>query len=680
MAEAQTVDIGRALRILWHNAWILVLMVLLGGGGAYFWATRQTTIYEATSLVRAVDLTTASGSSNAKVDAQRAVDIQVLYAKSQTVVDEFDQRMGADKGRIKSTDVSAASNADALSIVVQATSATAAQDGATNYAAAYIDRERAALATSFNGQATALRARAADVQKQLAALDTQITQLQKTDGAKVEENGGRAVVIPPTERLQNLSVERNTLSQKYADLLDQADQAVADGSTQQASVDFVQKPTRPSTPVSPTKNLDAGVGALAGLLVGIGLVILRNRLRGRVVTSDDVKAAAAEIPFVLAVPPNGAKGRRRSAPGLDSVNDDEGHLAEAYRSLGAWMRLANKSHSVPVVLVTSGLAAEGKTSVATNLAVSLAQAGERVLVVDCDLRHPNVHDVFGVPNEIGYSSVVSRSAPLDHAIVRVTVPAGSLDVLPAGPLMASPTQLLLSRDADTLFAELKRRYDYVVVDSSPILPVADALTLSRSVDQVLVVVSAGRTRTSEFTQAMQLLRQFGAPVRGGALVGARHEPTSSTYGYPLNYASGKKRKRGHRAPAAARVEPAPVEPTPPPGPPPVLQQPLVTPPPPPVTPPPPPVAQLPLEPPQHYAPPQQPYGPPASTYDQSQTYLDLPYPAQPAVPATNGQPPYQPTGPEQPPADHAYGPPPPPGTAHEAADTGVIPAIGPHNS
>lgn len=552
VAETQNVDLGRALRILWSNAWIVILLIVLAAGGTYAWAKQQHRVFQATALVRAFDPASASGSSGTKIDPTREVDIQVLFAKSQVVVSDFHQRMGSNLSHISGQSITAVTNADALSIAVKGNHPKYAQSGALAYAEAYIAQQRKALADSASTQAAALRSRASSVQSQLNALDAEITKLQPTDGSKVSTQGGKAIVIPETERLRNLSLQRNDLAQKYADLVDQADQAQAQSTTQQADVDFVQQPTLPTSPVSPRTKMDVLIAAIAGLFLGLIVIVVRTRLRGRIVTAAELKQAVPELTFVVPIPAAGrATQDRKGVPHLEAAANIYSPLAESYRSLNAWLRLGNPGNAAQVVMVTSALAAEGKTTVVTNLAVSLAQAGERVLVVDCDLRHANVHEVFALPNNVGYSSAVLNPASLNEAITPVSIRGGSLDVMAAGPRAPEPTQVLLLSELGTIFGQLRARYSYILVDSSPVLPVADTLTIVRAVDQVLVVARAGQTPASGFSRAVDSLRQFGAPLQGAALVGARHEPVETAYGYYPGSGKGK-RKPARRQAAPAR--------------------------------------------------------------------------------------------------------------------------------
>ncbi len=559
--ETQAIDLGRALRILLASSWILILIVGAAAGGVYSWSAGKPKVYRGTALVRAFDPSLPSLSSGAaRVDSVREVDIQVLYAQSAEVMTDFRARLGDAATEVSSTSVSAVRTADAVAIVVESSTPELAQDGASTYAQAYIDRQRAALARRLGGQATSLRAQANEVQAQLAELDRQIVELQPTGGSKVVLQNGRPVVLPETQQLRNLSTQRNALAEKSSALLNQAGQTDVESSNRQADVDFVQRPALSREPVAPLPERDAAIAALAALFVGLGIVVLRARLRERVTTTDDLKAAVPEIHLVTAIPPNRSGLRRRRPATVDLLTSNNGRLAESYRTLRAGLRLANPPGTPLVLLITSARAGEGKTAVTANLGVSLAQAGERVLVIDCDLRKPNLHDLFDLPNKVGFSSVVTESSVFLKAVQNVTFAGGSLDVLTAGPATTNPAELLLSQKSMSLFREVESRYDYVVVDSPPVLPVADALTLSRSVDLVLLTAGAGRTRTPALRQACQLLRQFDAPLQGAVLVGARHEGTSGGYhDYPASsdlerHRTGKRQVRSR--PPVARLKPS----------------------------------------------------------------------------------------------------------------------------
>jgi capsular exopolysaccharide synthesis family protein len=543
-SDAPAIDVNRYLRVLWSNAWVVILVIVVAAGGTYVWSTAQPNIYQGSALVRVFDPSDPSVSSGGvHVDPLREVDIQVLYAQSPAVVAEFKQRMGKSDAKVTSTSVSAVTTADAMTVAVSSGNKQVAQAGAATYAQVYLDRQRASLAARYGGQAATLRAQAAGVQSQVNAIDQQIAVLAPTNSSHVVLENGHPIVVPETTALQDLSAQSNSLNSKYADLLTQAAQADVISGDRQADLGIVQSPSLPKTPISPLPPRNAAIAALAGLLVGLGIVVLRYRLFQRVVSTSDLKVAVPEIPYVAAIPPNHPRGRRLRSPTLDLARSTDGRLAESYRSLRAGLRFAHGSQESMILLVTSPRASEGKTTTAANLALSLAQGGEQVLIIDCDLRHPNIHEVFGISNKVGFSSVVVKASAVATSVTKVPVSGGTLDVMPAGPPSHSPAEVLLKPSVATLLAEAKMRYDFIVIDSPPVLPVADAVTLAPSVDGVLLVVRAKKTRSAALRQAVELLEQFDAPLRGAVLVGARHERAYGDYYYYAANASGKHHKR-----------------------------------------------------------------------------------------------------------------------------------------
>jgi polysaccharide biosynthesis transport protein len=183
-----------------------------------------------------------------------------------------------------------------------------------------------------------------------------------------------------------------------------------------------------------------------------------------------------------------------------------------------------------VIQVTSSLPGEGKTTTATNLAVVLAQAGHEVAIVDADLRKPRIHEVFSVPTRPGLTDTLVASDPVDMAINHL----GRLHVVCAGTMAANPSEMMGSARFSALITDLAQRYDFVVLDSPPALPVADAVALSRAVDGVLMVSQANRTSKRALAEGLARLEQVGAAVVGIVLNRAS-EGSSRGYGYGYGY-------------------------------------------------------------------------------------------------------------------------------------------------
>jgi len=188
-------------------------------------------------------------------------------------------------------------------------------------------------------------------------------------------------------------------------------------------------------------------------------------------------------------------------------------FAEAYRTIQTNIEL--KSPTVRTILVTSARPGEGKTSTAANLAIVFSQSGKRVLLVDADLRNPQVHDRFHITPEVGLAQVLKQECELQNAIV--TTEILNLQILPSGPVPANASGLLSSLTFASVLGKFKSRFDLVVIDSPPVLAVNDALVITRNVDGVVFVVDAKRTNRIVAQRALGAIRQVNGEILGGVL-------------------------------------------------------------------------------------------------------------------------------------------------------------------
>jgi capsular exopolysaccharide synthesis family protein len=202
-------------------------------------------------------------------------------------------------------------------------------------------------------------------------------------------------------------------------------------------------------------------------------------------------------------------------------------VAEAYRTLRTNIQLSSIDNPIKSLLVTSAGADEGKSTTIANLAVTFAQAGNQVLLVDCDLRRPSLHTLFGLSNEKGVTSMLL--ADESDAPPIVATPVDGLRLLPSGPLPPNPSEVLGSRRFQTMVGGLVARADLVLFDCPPALAVSDAAVLARAVDAVLLIASAGKTKRDHAARARQVLDRAGARVLGVVLNNARVD--DSVYSY-----------------------------------------------------------------------------------------------------------------------------------------------------
>lgn len=223
--------------------------------------------------------------------------------------------------------------------------------------------------------------------------------------------------------------------------------------------------------------------------------------------------------------PSNAKDR--AAPELIALRDPRSLAAEAYRTLRTNIQFSSLDKPLHTLLATSTAPNEGKSTTLANLAVTMAQAEQRVILVDCDLRRPTLHALFGVPNEVGLTSMILSQA--DAPPLQPTGVAG-LSLLASGPLPPRPADILGSRRMEAVIARLRDEADIVLFDTPPVIGVTDAAVLATRVDGVLLVFQAGTTSRERARQARQNLEKVKANIIGVVLNNAEVEQSYDYYG------------------------------------------------------------------------------------------------------------------------------------------------------
>ncbi len=295
-------------------------------------------------------------------------------------------------------------------------------------------------------------------------------------------------------------------------------------------VSVVRDADVPTAPVSPRTKLNLALGLAVGLAVGAGLALLREILDTTIKSTDEV--AALGVP-ALGTTINSVAGDRRSA-----IVDPGSYAppAEALRQIRTNLQFVDVDNPPQVVVLSSSLPGEGKTTTAVNLALSMASAGVRTVLIEADLRLPKAAEVLGVERSAGLTTVLAGRADLDE----VLQPYGDNDllVLASGPIPPNPSELLGSRQMAELLATLRERADLVIIDSPPLLPVTDAAVLAGHADGVILVARHGRTTRDQYTKAVERLQAVDARVLGGVLSMVPDKGAGSGYGYGYGYGYG----------------------------------------------------------------------------------------------------------------------------------------------
>jgi len=278
----------------------------------------------------------------------------------------------------------------------------------------------------------------------------------------------------------------------------------------------------PRFPFFPSTLLFVAAGAAMGFALAAVYALLRQLLNKRLRDADEVEGLGAAS--LAAIPED-----RNSSAGVVLLSAPHGLVAEEYRRLRTNIEFSDIDNSVKVVLVTSGSPAEGKSTVAVNLALALGERTRRVLLIDGDLRLPSVAEYCRIDGSVGLTSVLRGSARAENAIQPW---ADKIDVLPSGMVPPNPNQLLASKAMAQFMTAMTKVYDFIVVDSSPLLPTVDALTLAQSADGVVVVARAHKTRRSDLSRVLESLHTVNAPVLGVATNRVKSSVKSAYYGEP----------------------------------------------------------------------------------------------------------------------------------------------------
>jgi capsular exopolysaccharide synthesis family protein len=343
----------------------------------------------------------------------------------------------------------------------------------------------------------------------------------------------------------------------YDGLLTKLKEAGITAGLRSSNIRIVDPAMIPSYPSRPAKARNVALAFLVGLVGGIGLALMREYMDNTVKTPDDVENLS-RLPALAVVPQftgSGGTGKRTGL--LQGFATSNGHekrvelvaqhlpksqMSEAFRALRTSLLLSQAGHPPQVILVTSALPREGKTTAAANLAVTLAQLGDSTVLVDADLRKPGVGRLLNMTGAkyAGLSSYLAGVSSLDL----VTVPhpvIPNLAAIPTGPLPPNPADLLSSSKLTEAIAELRTKYKFIVIDSPPVMAATDAVILSVQCDGVLLVVRSGETPKEAFSRTRDLLRSVNCRMLGVVLNAVDSSAPDYYYSYryyPYSYGYG----------------------------------------------------------------------------------------------------------------------------------------------
>lgn len=505
------------LNVIRARKWVIIQAVVIVSLVAVVVSYIQPPVYqgEAKVLISEKDSSAALfGSVLPEISSQpeRGLQTQVQLMQLRPLAEETIRQLGLEMqptDLLSRVSVVGVGQTNLVRVTARAGTPETAADIANSMAAGYVE-------WSQESKRESLQSASAEVELRLEDAKNQILEL----GRRIEAEG----------KSDELSAELQIATGSYTTLAEKLEQLKINEELETGSGRVVSEAVVDNRPVAPTPTRNALLGLAFGLALGLGMAFLYEYL-------DDTLKSTEEAERIMGAPVLGTipqekyeKGEKRR---LSVVHSPSSSAAESYRVLRNSIDFVNFEHEMKTLIVTSAAPAEGKSTVASNLAASLSQAGKKVVLVSCDFRRPTTEAFFAVTNMIGLSDVLLGTHSLKSALQR---PGDeSLLILTAGKMPPNPAELLSSAKMQSLIDELEEWADWVIIDTPPLLAVADPASVARWADGVLMVTQAGNSTRQAARKAVELLGKVGARIVGVVVWGLQEGRDGVGYGY---YAGG----------------------------------------------------------------------------------------------------------------------------------------------
>jgi len=565
-------ELREYLRIIQRWLWLLVLGAVLGGAGGYYFSLYQTPVYQASTRAMVMRPPQAGVSDYTYLSDQQLTQTYLQLVTTQPLLDSASELLGY---RINRDQITAQQIRDTqvIQLTVEDTDPAHAAEIANVLVEVLIDQNESFQSNRFSTAESSLREQVQQMESQISGLqsviaqissqnlkdqidqlEAQITPLQKEvstleqeivalptwqteNKILIAEKQARIDQIKPllsvyqeiysnlivfgkpfengsnTDlRLEQLQTQLSLYQQIYINLLNSLESIRLARLQNTPNIAQIEPATTPSNPIRPRPVMNTALAAAVGLMLAAGIVFLIEYLDDTLKTPDDVERALG-IPVLGFVAEMQYKGR--SAEEVYVTRQPRSPVSEAFRSLRTNLEFASVERPIHSLLVTSPGPAEGKTTIATNLAAIISQAGKRVALLDADMRRPHVHRYLGLSNRDGLSNLFRDQSP-GHSIARRIDNMPQFMVITSGSLPPNPAELLGSEKMKQILSNLQTVNDMIVIDSPPSL-VADAQVLSAKVDAVLFVIQPGATHAEAARSTLETFKRAGARVVGVVL-------------------------------------------------------------------------------------------------------------------------------------------------------------------
>jgi non-specific protein-tyrosine kinase len=488
---------------------LLVLGPVIGGLLGYLIVHRIPSTYEATVtlLVQPADTSNGSGVQ----DLQAAQDLAQTYAEAihtRRVLGEAARQVGLDSRSERDLESMVTprrvTGTQLLRVSVDDTDPKLAADFANAVAAVFVQQNTDLQASRYASSRDNLAQLVSQLQSDINTRQSVVNDLQ-TQAASPERDAQLAQAQNGLDQLRTT----------YGNTLNSYEQMRVSEASAASTVTTFDPAVTPEEPIKPNRALATLLAAVVGLVLAAAVVFLAELLDDGLRDASRIAAAAGDLPVIGAVP------RGSSVTGGQTARPSAERVKSLY-VLRSRLTMALKDRTVRSLMIASAASGEGKSTIAANIGIALAQADQKVILVDANLHKPALSRLFGLPHHAGFAELLERSTqPVGSLLLTTRVP--NLQVLPSGALPPEPSRLLASKRLPALVSELVQQCDTLIIDTPSLLDQPDGVILSGQVDGVLFVVDAHKTRGRAAVRALEWLRSSGAEVLGLVVNRARRD-------------------------------------------------------------------------------------------------------------------------------------------------------------
>lgn len=533
-------DLRRYIQLLWRWAWLIALATILAALSAYLVSRQMKPVYQASSTLMVNEAPgTQASDYTALLASQRLTQTYAEMLTQKSVIREVIKRLNlnAEVNELKEmTTVQPIRDTQLIKINVEDNNPYQAAKIANEIETVFAEQNQARQEARYASTKASLQAQLDKIQEQIDAIETSLTQFDDTPENQSERS--------------RLETTLTQYRQTYADTLQRYEQVRLSEAETLSNVIQVEMAEPPETPIRPRILMNTALAGLVGAMLAVGAIFLMEAL-------DDTIHGSDEINRYLDLPVLGVirkiDGREAVIAGIKPRSP----AAEDFRSLRTNIQFASVDSPLRTILISSPTPEDGKSIIATNLSIIMAHGGQKVSLIDADLRRPSVHEYMQIPNRWGLTYLFTNKDDRLDGILRKNKSLG-LSIMTAGSLPPNPAELLGSDKMHQIIAEVQKQSDVIVFDSPPLNAVTDASVLSKLVDGVILVLKAGTTKIIAAQQALEQLQRVEANVIGVVLndVNMKKARYSTYYSYYSDYsetiANDRKQRGAISAPERKR--------------------------------------------------------------------------------------------------------------------------------